>query len=88
MKNISVSDIVGEWKDPDFESGLIERCKNAWKKPISDLTNEEMATYLRQDIAVKEILPLARERVSKGYDDDTEMFDGELKEIVEKLKSN
>src|SRR6195256_4788305 len=61
--NISVADLLGPWADPDWDSGLIDRCRTAWGKPLRDLTNQEMATLLRQRVAVEHILPLARKRV-------------------------
>jgi hypothetical protein len=82
MKSLSVSDVLGPWKDPDFNSGLIERCKNNWCVPVSDLTNQVLATYLRQDIAVEIMIPEARKRVEVGIDDDSELYDGELSEAL------
>jgi hypothetical protein len=81
--DISVANIVGPWVDPNFDSGLISRCKAAWNKPIQTLTNEELATLLWQRIAVERLLPLAKERLEVGFDDDTEMYDGELKAAIE-----
>jgi len=81
--NISIADILGQWVNPDWDSGLIERCKKAWSKPLRELTNEELATLLRQRIAVEHILPIAKKRLEDGVDDDTEMYDGELKAVVE-----
>lgn len=81
----SVADILGPWSDPDFSSGLIERCKKAWTKPIEELTNEELATFLRQEIAIDHILPEAKRRIKMKIDDDSEMFEGELSELVSKL---
>lgn len=74
----SLSGIIGSWVNPDFESGLIARCRDAWQKPIDSLTNEEIATLLRQKIAVEHLLPIAKKRVKDRTDDDTEMFVGEL----------
>lgn len=78
----SIADILGPWVDSDWESGLIERCKRAWNKPLQELTNEELATLLRQDIATDRILPVAEDRINRAVDDDTEMYDGELEEAV------
>ncbi len=78
----TVADIEGPWEDSDFDSGLIERCKRAWAKPITKLNNQELATLLRQNIAVADLLPIARKRVRDQIDDDTEFFDGELREAV------
>lgn len=82
QENRTVADIEGPWVDSDFESGLIERCKRAWTKPISGLTNQELATLLRQNIAVVEILPTAKKRITHQIDDDSEIFDGELQEAI------
>ncbi len=59
----SIADALGPWRDPDFNSGLIERCRQAWTKPLKDLTNQELATLLRQRIAVEHLLPFARHRL-------------------------
>jgi hypothetical protein len=88
LRSPSVSYFVGKWVDSDFDSGLIQRCKEAWDKPISELTNEELATFLRQNIAVSQILPEAVKRLEINYDDDSEFYDGELKRIVAEIHSN
>jgi hypothetical protein len=79
----SIADLLGPWQDSDFESGLIQRCKLAWNKPRQELTNEELATLLRQEIATEFILPEARYRLDNKIDDDSEMFEGELREAVQ-----
>ena len=80
---ISIADILGAWVEPDWDSGLIERCRNAWSKPLRDLTNQELATLLRQRFAVEHLLPIASKRVQDGSDDDTEIYDGELESAIE-----
>jgi hypothetical protein len=79
---ISLADLLGPWVEPDWDSGLIERCRNAWSKPLRDLTNQELATLLRQRIAVEQLLPIASQRVLDGFDDDTEIYDGELQSAI------
>ena len=81
--NNSVADILGPWIEPDWDSGLIARCREAWNKPLRDLSREELATLLRQRYAVEHLLPIAKNRLENGVDDDTEMFDGELQEAIE-----
>jgi hypothetical protein len=88
LKNNSVSDIVGKWVDPHFDSSLISRCKAAWDKPIPDLTNEELAIFLRQGIAASSILIEARKRLDNNYNDNSEMYEGELQRIVHEIDSN
>lgn len=80
---VSLAYLIGPWIDSDWNSGLIERCKNAWGKPLRDLSREELATLLRQRIAVEHLLPIAKKRLEEGIDDDTEMFEGELHEAIE-----
>ncbi len=80
---ISVADILGPWVDPEWDSGLIERCRNAWSKPLRDLTNQELATLMRQGFAVEKLLPIASQRVLDGFDDDTEIYVGELQSAIE-----
>jgi hypothetical protein len=80
--NISVSDILGPWVEPSWESGLIDRCRKAWNKPLGSLSREELATLLRQRFAIKNLLPIAKEKLLEA-DDDSEMFDGELQEAIE-----
>ena len=75
---ITVADVEGPWVDPNFDSGLIERCKRGWNTPVAELTNELLATYLRQNIALSLVVPEARKRVAAGYVDDTELYDEEL----------
>ena len=81
--NKSVADLIGPWVDSEFESGLILRCKAAWNKPLRDLTNKELATFLQQRIATIHLLPIARNRIENKVDDDTEFYEGELKETIE-----
>jgi hypothetical protein len=84
----SLADIEGPWVDPDFDSGLIQRCKRAWTKPLDELTNEELATLLRQRIAVTHVLPVAQERLEAGINDDSELYDGELASAVTDVVDN
>ena len=82
----TLSEIVGPWEEPDFKSGLIARCREAWVKPIGNLSREELATLLRQKIAVDHLVPIANEKISAGIDDDTELHEGELAAAIEYAK--
>ena len=62
--SMTIASLEGPWVDPDFDSGLIERCRNAWNKPLKELSNQELATLLRQKIAVQHLLPIARQRIA------------------------
>jgi len=54
------------------------------KKPIDQLSDLELATVLEQDIGAAHILPEALRRLNRNQPDDTEYFEGQLKEAVER----
>ncbi len=85
MKSKSVADVEGSWVDPDFDSGLIARCKRDWSIPVTELSNEALATYLRQQIALELVIPEARMRVEPGFDDGSEIEDGELAAALQRV---
>jgi hypothetical protein len=80
--SLTLAQILGPWQQPDFESGLIARCRNAWDKPLESLSNHELVTCLQQDLAIAHILPLAKKRLHEKFDDDTELVDGQLAEAL------
>jgi hypothetical protein len=82
----SAADIHGPWVDPGIETGLVARCRKSWTTPISQLSNEMLATFLRQDIAVEFVAPEARRRVEAGIHDDSELYDDELAEALRKVR--
>ena len=82
-EDTTIAALLGPWVEPDWESGLIARCRMAWNKPLRELNNEDLATLLRQRIAVEHILPIARKRVEEGIEDGTEMYEGELEAAIE-----
>ena len=74
----TVADVEGPWVDPDYDSGLVRQCKRGWNVPVSELSNELLATYLRQKIALRIVLPEARKRLDEGFTDGTELYPEEL----------
>jgi len=83
MDRRTVADIVGPWTDSRTGTGLVARCKQHWNTPACDLSNQMVATYLRQKIAVPLMLAEARRRLDIGVDDGSELYDGELAAAVE-----
>jgi hypothetical protein len=80
-EHITLADILGPWVEPDWQSGLIESCGNAWNTPLRKLTNGQLA-MLRQRFAVEHLLPIAQERLRDSFDDDTELSEGELERAI------
>jgi len=78
----TVADIEGPWVNPNYESGLIDRCRRGWNTPVTQLTNNLLSTYLRQKFALPLIIPEAQKRVASNFVDDTELYDDELKNAL------
>jgi hypothetical protein len=70
----SVADFEGEWKDPGFPSGLIERCRKHWNTPISELPDLLVATYLSQGFATEPMKQEARRRIESSQSDGSELL--------------
>jgi hypothetical protein len=86
MTTRSVADILGPWIETEFDSGLIQRCCLSWNTPINDLSNEILATFLRQKIATVAVLDVATRRLEAGFDDGSELYEGELANAVEECR--
>ena len=80
----SVSDIEGPWKEPDWDSCLIERCRQYWDVSIDRLPDLVVATYLDQGIAVPLVVEEARRRLASGNLDGSELFEGQLAEAFQR----
>ena len=50
---------------------------------MTELTNEVLATYLRQRIALLLTVPEAEQRIARNYIDHTEMYDKELADALD-----
>jgi hypothetical protein len=81
-QSATIADVEGPWVDPNYDSGLIQRCKQGWNTPIDQLTNELIATYLRQKIALSLVVPEATKRLAAKFTDGTELYDEELENAL------
>ncbi|MGE3308651.1 MAG: contact-dependent growth inhibition system immunity protein [Limisphaerales bacterium] len=82
----SLSRILGPWVEPEWESGVIARCREAWNKPLRELSRLELATLLRQRLAMEHLLPVVAKKLMDA-DDGTELFEGELLGAIENVQS-
>ena len=80
--SLSIADVEGPWVEQKFESGLIDRCRSGWNTPVAKLPNELLATYLRQKIALRLVVPEARRRIAENFVDGTELYEEELAEAI------
>jgi len=88
MEKRTVADIVGPWIDPDFNSSLIERCRNNWSIPVGLVTNYVLATFIRQRIALNIVVPEAQRRIVAGFEDGSEILDDELSIAIAEILPN
>jgi len=88
METRTVADIEGDWVDGDFESSLITRCRASWYVPVGELSNQMLATFLRQGIAINIVLAEAKRRLDINYVDETELYDEELEVAVKKISQS
>ncbi len=79
----SVADIEGAWVDPQWTSGVIERCRQSWTTPINEVPDIALITYLHQQFAPELVIAEARSRVAAGHFDDTELYGGQMAEALE-----
>jgi hypothetical protein len=73
MQPLSVADVIGPWVDPEFESSLIERCRDNWSVPVVEVSNYVLATFIRQRLALQLVLPEAKRRLEANYMDGSEL---------------
>ncbi|GAA0662491.1 hypothetical protein [Rheinheimera tangshanensis] len=85
MNAKSVADVEGPWVEPELNSGLIQRCRDNWSKPVSQVTNHVLATFIRQKLALAIVVPEAENRLKRGFVDDTELYDEELEVAINEL---
>jgi hypothetical protein len=86
-REISVEKIVGRWTG-SADTGLMQRCKEAWDKPLMELSDLMVATLLNQKIAVPRILIEAEYRLANTDRDDSELFENQLQEAVTRAKAS
>ncbi|WP_162556224.1 hypothetical protein [Pseudomonas sp. 31-12] len=84
--NLAVSKLSGPWCG-DAPTGLTQRCREAWDTPLAKLNDLMVATFLNQGIAVTPMLAEAKRRLEAQKRDDTEYFDGQLLEAIQRVES-
>ena len=86
ISELAVSNLLGPWRG-DAHTGLMQRCKESWDTPLVHLSDLMVATFLNQNIATKHLLIEAKRRMKDQERDETEYFDGQLLEAIERLQS-
>lgn len=61
----SLEQLEGEdWGQPTYDSYVVKACHALRKKPVRDLSNEELRLAIGQEMSLKFLLPVAVDRLS------------------------
>jgi hypothetical protein len=67
-----------DWDEPTFPSHIVTESHRIRKKPIADLTNEELRLAISQKMGLGYLLPLAIERLDANPMADGDYYAGDL----------
>lgn len=76
------------WEDSDFNSYVVETTQNARKKPVSQLSDEEIRLLIGQKIGLKYLIPIALSLISKDLLVEVTFYKGDLLSQLLKLSYN
>jgi hypothetical protein len=75
----SLEELEGEiWGEPEFFSGLVLRCHELRKKPLSDLDPSDLRILIAQQIGLPFLMPLALQVLEREPLLDAECYEGDL----------
>ena len=64
--------------EPEFESGLVLRCHELWKKPLAQFSPGDLRIMISQGFSLPYLVPLALELLDKDPLMDAEYYEGDL----------
>lgn len=76
------------WEDSDFNSYIVQTTQNARKKPVSQLSDEEIRLLIGQKIGLKYLIPIALSLISKDPLVEVTFYKGDLLSQLLKLSYN
>lgn len=86
MKNLSLEQLENDfWEEPEFNSYVVQTAHNARKKPLSQLSDEEIRLLIGQKIGLKHLLPIAVEKLEENIMLEASLYEGDLLESVLRL---
>jgi hypothetical protein len=84
----SLEELDGVWPpDPEFTTGLIERVHKARKKPLNELTVEDLRTLIGQQVGLPHVMPLAIAIIERNPLAEGDFYPGDLLSSVVSAKS-
>lgn len=76
------------WEDSDFPSYVVQTSQKARKKPISQLSNEEIRLLIGQKIGLEYLIPAALSVISKDPIIEVAFYEGDLLSELLRLSEN
>lgn len=73
------------WKDSGFDSYIVRTVQAARKKPLSELSNEEIRVLVSQKVGLKYILPIAVAILKRNPMIEACLYEGDLLSCVLRL---
>ena len=85
--NKSLEELENEiWERPDFESSLINNVLNIRKKPIKNLTTEDLRLLIGQQFSLDYVIPMAFQILDKNPFAEGDYYSGDLLHNVLSVK--
>lgn len=77
--NKSIEELENDyWEDSDYDSYVVQTCQKARKKPISQLSEEEIRLLIGQKIGLRYLIPIALSIVGENPFAEITFFEGDL----------
>lgn len=73
------------WSEPNFGSGLVIKCHNLRKVPLSELGIEDLRLMISQNIGLQYLIPLAIEKLEENILSEGDFYEGDLLQSVLKV---
>lgn len=71
--------------EPEFESGLVLRCHELWKKPLVEFTPGDLCILIGQRFSLPHLVPMALDLLEVDPLLDAEYYEGDLLTAVAQL---
>lgn len=86
MMNKSIEELENSrWEDSDFDSYVVRTVQAARKKPLSELSNEEIRVLTGQKVGLKYVLPMAVAILRRNPLANVNFYEGDLLSCVLRL---
>jgi hypothetical protein len=82
MMRRTLDEVDGAWGDAPDATGLILRCYALRRKPLEDLTVEDLRLGIGQEIALRHLMPLAIRVLELNPLAEGDMYQGDLLNAV------